>query len=82
MAHGEDYIVDLNGMARRAEPDTRRTLRGRPWISVHWRCCEVYSRIYRNRQGTAYVGYCPRCARPVRVKVGPHGTSTRMFEAI
>ncbi len=54
----------------------------RPWIAIHWRCCSAYSRIYRNAQATAYQGACPRCGRPVRLRVDPaQGTSARFFEA-
>jgi hypothetical protein len=48
---------------------------------VQWRCCSVYSRIYRNKDGTLYEGRCPRCARPVTARVGPGGTTNRFFEA-
>lgn len=83
MSEGEDYILDLTSVpragARRAEKPG--SMLGRPWISVHWRCCGVYSRVYRNRAGSAYVGNCPKCARAVRVGIGPEGTSTRFFDA-
>ncbi len=86
---GPDYIVDIKSLrppgaetgadeAKSADP---KSLKGRPWLAVHWRCCSVYSRIYRNVAGTTYEGRCPRCGKPVRVNVAPGGTSHRFFEA-
>lgn len=54
----------------------------RPFLGVHLRCCNVYSRLYLNAQNTAYVGFCPRCAKQIRVEVAQEGGSTqRFFEA-
>lgn len=55
--------------------------RNRPYIGVHFRCCGVYARIYRRPEQPCYVGRCPRCLRMLRVRVGPDGTSARLFEA-
>ncbi len=52
----------------------------RPFIGVIFKCCKVYSRVYLNRQRTAFVGWCPRCAKPLRIKVSPDGTDSRFFE--
>lgn len=86
-----DDIFEFHGQVRStsgaaghtggAAGDGGETLRHRPWVAIRWRCCGAYSRIYRNREGTAYTGRCPRCARPVRLRVGPGGTSARFFEA-
>lgn len=54
---------------------------GRPWLGVFFRCCQVYARLYRNAAGTAYSGRCPRCGSEVSARVGPGGTSRRMFFA-
>jgi hypothetical protein len=52
---------------------------GRPFLSVLFACCSVYQRIYRNAEGTAYAGRCPRCGKPVKFTVSPEGTDARNF---
>lgn len=51
------------------------------FLGVHFACCEVYARIYPNRDRSAYVGYCPRCAKRVSFNIGPGGTDARFFTA-
>lgn len=53
----------------------------RPTIGVKFTCCQVYAHIYLNKQGTAFAGHCPKCARPVRVLVGPGGSDAKIWEA-
>lgn len=83
--NGPDYILDIQGLeARGTDPSAeagKNSLQGRPWLAIHWRCCQVYNRVYRNADGTAYEGRCPKCGRPVTVRVGPGGTNNRFFEA-
>jgi hypothetical protein len=53
----------------------------RRFVGIHFACCDVYSRIYINRQETAYVGHCPRCSKRIELKIGPGGTDSRFFTA-
>ena len=80
---GPDYIIDIPGMQtpQRTPPRARGGFVGRPFIHVRFACCNVYTRIYRNRAGDAYVGWCPKCAKQIRVKIDPRGTDSRFFEA-
>jgi hypothetical protein len=79
MDPGPDYIVSIDGLDAVNPPKAGRP--ARPWISIQWQCCSTYSRIYRNADGTAYQGHCPRCAKPVNVRVGSGGTNSRFFYA-
>ena len=54
---------------------------GRPFISVYFECCGVFARIYRRPNQPFYHGHCPKCMRPVHVRVGREGTSARIFRA-
>ncbi|MCE9608450.1 MAG: hypothetical protein K8U03_26500 [Planctomycetia bacterium] len=54
---------------------------GRPFLGVHFVCCDVYARIYVNREATAYQGHCPKCSRAIVVKIAYGGSDSRFFEA-
>ncbi len=75
MSHdSKDYKLDIAGMAGAGEPEPAR-----PFLRVHFACCNVYMRIYRSADGKHYAGGCPRCGKRVRFAVGPGGTDARTF---
>lgn len=53
----------------------------RPFVGIYFTCCRVYARIFLNKQGTAFVGWCPRCAAKVEMKVSPTGSPDKFFFA-
>ncbi|MBN1212228.1 MAG: hypothetical protein JXA92_06580 [candidate division Zixibacteria bacterium] len=53
----------------------------RPFIGIHFKCCNVYNRIYLNKAGTAFVGWCPKCAAKAEIRVSPTGSKSRFFLA-
>ena len=53
----------------------------RKFIGILFECCNVYRRIYINKNGNAYEGRCPLCYAKVKVAIGPHGTDQRIFKA-
>jgi hypothetical protein len=50
-------------------------------LGVMFECCNSYRRIWKRRDGSAYEGRCPRCARLVTIAVGPGGRSSRVWIA-
>jgi|GEM_PF-337723 len=53
----------------------------RPFLGMHFKCCKLYSRIYLNKKQTAFVGWCPKCASKVEVRVSPTGSDSQFFTA-
>ena len=51
----------------------------RRFVGVQFLCCDLYARVYINRDETAYHGNCPRCAKAVHLTIGPGGTDSRFF---
>ena len=82
-----DYILEINGLPVENQqedankPVEQRDSSGRKCLYVMFDCCGVYQHIYKNRAGTHYEGRCPKCLRPVKVKIGPGGTDQRFFHA-
>lgn len=66
-----------------SEPDSEAasSRRRRRFLGVHFTCCNVYTRVYVNRQETAYVGYCPKCSQRIQLRIGPGGSDSRFFTA-
>lgn len=81
MSDPRDYQLDLSAGrgANKSPPTAVGGTTGRPFLSVHFACCGVYQRVYRDADGKAYRGRCPRCALPVTFAVGEGGTSARSF---
>ena len=78
MSDPRDYKVELSGKV--AESGNSEGSAGtRPFVSVHFACCNVYLRIYRSADGKHYRGRCPRCGVPVNFVVGEGGTAARTF---
>jgi len=72
--------LDISSDQTGGKPPERLTSR-RKFIGIQFACCDVYARIYVNRSNTAYEGYCPKCSRPVRIRISAGGTDCRFFTA-
>jgi len=61
------------------EEEQQQQREKRPFLGITFECCNVYARIYKNKEGTAYVGRCPKCMRSIKVPIGKGGTGQRFF---
>ena len=74
MADSQD-IIDIDGL--RPSDEREGTGPRTPFLSIWFRCCHAYGRMYRNRDETAYVGRCPRCGGRVQALIGPESSPAR-----
>lgn len=77
MSDPRDYKLEISSLGQGDGPPVQST--PRPFLSVLFECCGVYQRVYRDADGAAYNGRCPRCGSPVTFHVGASGTSSRFF---
>ena len=75
-----DNLDIFSEPVRRAAPKGEAERKQR-FLGVKFACCDVYSRIYVNREGTAYEGRCPKCFKPLQILIGPGGSDSRFFTA-
>ena len=73
--------LDLSVGQTRFEDTSGSNGSARRFLGIQFACCGVYARVYVNREGAAYEGRCPRCGKPVNVRIGPGGTDSRFFTA-
>jgi hypothetical protein len=73
-----DYKLDLAAASPSAAHDAPIPAQ-RPFLSVHFACCNVYLRLYRAAGASEYSGRCRRCGKAVRFPVGEGGTHVRTF---
>ena len=51
------------------------------FLGILFECCNVYRRVYINKELNAYEGRCPQCYRKVKVLIAVDGTPQRFFTA-
>ncbi|MCC8181157.1 MAG: hypothetical protein LIP23_09650 [Planctomycetes bacterium] len=66
-------------MSNNAQPGAAKR---RERLGIHFRCCHVYGNVFKNKAGTAYVGWCPKCMKKLEVKISKdgNGTDQRIFQ--
>lgn len=73
--------LDVTSDPEPDQPKGESSRQVRPFLGIKFACCSIYARIYQNKDGTHYVGNCPKCAKQVRVKIGHGGSNSRFFTA-
>tara|TARA_B100000686_G_scaffold348489_1_gene439649 strand:- start:108 stop:287 length:180 start_codon:yes stop_codon:yes gene_type:complete len=57
------------------------TENNKKFLGIMFECCNIYRRIYINKEGNAYKGRCPKCFSEVEVRIGECGSDKRFFRA-
>ena len=79
-------IVDIDGRRKKdgcaaGEPTGKKDGNsGRRFLSVLFRCCNTYGRLYPDSKRTRYEGRCPKCGTRIEAGIGPGGTNRNVFD--
>jgi len=78
-------IVDIDGFRNDDRDDERRGTgknddNERRFLSVLFRCCNTYGRLYPDSERTRYAGRCPKCGSRIEAGIGPGGTNRNVFD--
>jgi hypothetical protein len=80
MRDDRDYKVELASLAPSNDiAAAKPASAARPFLNVHFACCNVYLRVYRSQDGTSYRARCPKCGKAVTFQVQPCGSDARIF---
>jgi hypothetical protein len=77
MSDARDYKLDVSARESNASDTASRATRA--FIGVHFACCGVYRRVYRDAGDPSYIARCPLCGRELVFRVGAAGTNARAF---
>ena len=64
------------------EEDNQEQPHKRKFLGIWFECCHVYGRLYQNKDGTKYIGRCPKCMRSLSVDINANSeraTNRRFF---
>jgi len=75
----ESNHLDLTSEPTPSRPSASDNVR--PYVGIHFTCCNIYTRIYRDRRDGFYEGRCPTCFKKVRFVEGQGGRTERFFRA-
>ena len=79
-------IVDIDGLrekgseSERTEATPGNEKPQRRFLSILFRCCNAYGRLYPDAERTRYEGRCPKCGARVEAGIGPGGTNRNLFD--
>ena len=75
-------IVDIDGLRRNDSEKSgdKSKESGRRFLSVLFRCCNTYGRLYPDAERTRYEGRCPKCGARLEAGIGPGGTNRNVFD--
>ena len=68
----DSFLIEACGVMKETQ---------KKFLGIMFECCNIYQRIYLNKEGNAYEGHCPKCFAEVKALIGADGSASRFFRA-